>query len=273
MSLSFKAACVQNCAGNDLDRNIDETVALTRAAAADGAQLVCLPEYFAFMAPNDQELLQAAPVEEGHPALKAYCALAAELKVWVLLGSLAIKLPSGRVNNRSYLIDAEGRIAARYNKIHLFDVALKHGETYLESATVEAGEQAVVAETPWGSLGMTVCYDVRFAYLYRRLAQAGAMFLTVPAAFTRTTGQAHWHVLLRARAIETGSFVFAPAQCGIREWGRATFGHSLIVDPWGHVLAEGDDEPGYIIAEVDVDRVVETRRMIPSLQHDRSIRQ
>lgn len=271
MSLSFKVACVQNCAGNDLDRNIEETLALSRAAAEDGAQLVCLPEYFSFIAPNDQELLAASSPEEGHPVLEAYRELAVELKVWLLLGSLAIKLPSGRVNNRSYLLSAEGEVVARYNKIHLFDVALKHGESYRESATVEPGDRAVVADIPWGRLGMTVCYDVRFAYLYRRLAQAGAQFLTVPAAFTRTTGQAHWHVLLRARAIETGSFVIAPGQCGVRSWGRATFGHSLVIDPWGNVLAEGDDEPGYIIAEVEVARVAETRRMIPSLQHDRAV--
>ena len=272
MAESFKVACVQNCAENNLDKNVEETIVLTRAAENAGAQLICLPEYFAFLAPNDQELLRAAPTEETHPALAVFRDLARELNVWILLGSLAVKVASGRVNNRSYLVDNSGNIVALYNKAHLFDVSLKGGESYRESVAVEPGEQAVVAQTPWGKLAMTVCYDVRFAYLYRMLAQAGASFLTVPAAFTRTTGQAHWHVLIRARAIETGSFVFAPGQCGRRSWGRATFGHSLIVDPWGTVLADGGEEPGFICAEIDPTRVEDARQMIPALTHDRPLR-
>lgn len=272
MAETFRVACLQNCAENDLDRNIEEAIGLTRAAENAGASLICLPEYFAFMAPSDQELLRLAHTEDAHPALTTFRALARELNVWILLGSLAVRVPSGRVNNRSYLLDSQGQIVASYNKVHLFDVALKGGETYAESSTVEPGSQAVVAATPWGQLGMTICYDVRFAYLYRWLAQAGASFLTVPAAFTRTTGQAHWHVLVRARAIETGSFVFAPNQCGRRSWGRATFGHSLIVDPWGTVLAEGDDLPGFIVADIDPSRVEDARQMIPSLTHDRALK-
>jgi deaminated glutathione amidase len=272
MADTFRVACIQNCAENDFERNIEETMSLTRAAENAGAALICLPEYFAFMAPNDQEMLRLAPSEDAHPALAAFRALARELNVWVLLGSLAIRVPSGRVNNRSYLIDNQGQISASYNKVHLFDVALKGGETYSESSTVEPGSQAVVAQTPWGKLGMSICYDLRFAYLYRWLAQAGASFLTVPAAFTRTTGQAHWHVLIRARAIETGSFVFAPGQCGRRSWGRATFGHSLIVDPWGTILAEGDDSPGFIVADIDPGRVEDARQMIPALTHDRVLK-
>jgi predicted amidohydrolase len=271
MSFVFKVACVQNCAGDDLNKNIEEATTLTRAAMTAGARLICLPEYFSYLAPNDQQLLKNALIEETHPALKHFCNLAGELKVWLLLGSLAIKLPTGRVNNRSYLIDDRGGITARYNKLHLFDVSLKNGENYRESATVEAGGEAVVASTPWGRLGLSICYDVRFAYLYRRLAQAGALFLSIPAAFTRTTGQAHWHTLIRARAIETGSYVFAPAQCGVRHWGRATYGHSLIVDPWGGVLAEGGDAPCFIIAGVDTNRVAEARRMLPALTHDRTV--
>ncbi|MFO1435022.1 MAG: carbon-nitrogen hydrolase family protein [Gammaproteobacteria bacterium] len=272
MAETFRVACVQNCAENDLDRNIEETIALTRAAENSGARLICLPEYFAFMAPSDQELLRLAPTEDAHPALREFRNLARELDVWILLGSLAIRVPSGRVNNRSYLIDNQGNIAASYNKVHLFDVALKGGESYTESSTVEPGSQAVVAQTPWGGLGMSICYDVRFAYLYRWLAQAGASFLSVPAAFTRTTGQAHWHVLIRARAIETGCFVFAPGQCGRRSWGRATYGHSLIVDPWGTVLAEAGDTPGFVVADIDPGRVDDARQMIPSLSHDRSLK-
>jgi predicted amidohydrolase len=272
MAETFKVACIQNCAENNLDRNLADTITLTRAADNAGASLICLPEYFAYLAPDDQELLRAAPTEDAHPALAAFRELARELKVWILLGSLAIRLPSGRINNRSYLINGEGQIAGTYNKAHLFDVSLKGGESYRESNVVEPGTQAVVTQTPWGKLGMTICYDIRFAYLYRMLAQAGASFLTVPAAFTRTTGQAHWHVLVRARAIETGSFVFAPGQCGRRSWGRATFGHSLIVDPWGAILAEGTEAPGLITAEIDPARVEDARQMIPSLRHDRAVR-
>ena len=271
MSSTFKVACVQNCADDDLGKNIEQVTVLTRAAAGTGAALVCLPEHFSYLAPSDGQLLENALAEEDHPALKHFRGLAGELKVWLLLGSLAIKLPSGHMNNRSYLLDDRGGIVARYDKLHLFDVSLKTGESYRESATVEAGDKAVVAATPWGKIGMSVCYDVRFAYLYRRLAQAGAMFLSIPAAFTLTTGQAHWHALVRARAIETGSYVFAPAQCGVRRWGRATFGHSLIVDPWGEVLADAGDGPCFISAGVDGARVDEVRRMIPALTHDRPV--
>lgn len=271
MQQSFRVACVQNCAENDIDKNIAETVALTRAAENAGAELICLPEYFSFLAPNDQELMRMAPAEGEHPALAAFLDLARELNVWMVLGSLAVRLPSGRVNNRSFLIDNTGRVVAAYNKAHLFDVSLKGGESYRESQAVEPGNQAVVADTPWGKLGLSICYDVRFAYLYRLLAQAGACFITVPAAFTRTTGQAHWHVLVRARAIETGCFVFAPGQCGRRSWGRATFGHSLIVDPWGTVLSQAADDPGFIVAEIDPGRVEDARQMIPALTHDRAL--
>jgi predicted amidohydrolase len=269
MSGPFKVACVQNCAGNDLAKNIAETTELVRAARGEGAALICLPENFSFLEVNDERLLAGAYPEESHPAIPHFQALAKELGGWILMGSLTIKLPSGKVNNRSYLLDAEGHIVARYNKLHLFDVSLKAGESYRESSTVEAGEESVLAETPWGRLGLSICYDLRFAYLYRALAQAGASLLAIPAAFTRTTGQAHWHVLQRARAIETGCYVFAPGQCGIRPNGRATFGHSLIVDPWGRILADGGEDPGFIIAEVDPAKVEEVRGMIPSLRHDR----
>lgn len=270
MSRSFRVACVQNCAEDDIDRNLGECTALVRDAVRDGADLVCLPEYFAALTPGDRETLTLAFTENEHPALRAMCALAAELDRWLLLGSIAIRVGDDRVNNRSYLVDASGAIAARYDKLHLFDVELERGEAYRESALVAPGTRAVVAPTPWGGLGLTVCYDVRFSYLYRALAQGGASFIATPAAFTRTTGEAHWHVLQRARAIETGSFIFAPGQCGVRRWGRATYGHSLIVDPWGHVLAEGGSEPGFVIAEVDPQRVTLARSMIPSLRHDRA---
>src|SRR5579885_452433 len=238
MTSAFKVACVQNCAGDDLDENMEQATALTRAAAEAGAALICLPEHFSLLAPSEALLLKNAFTENEHPALKHFRGLAGELKVWLLLGSLAIRLPAGRMNNRSCLLNDQGDIVARYDKLHLFDVSLKGGESYRESATVQAGDRAVVATTPWGLLGMSVCYDVRFAHLYRQLAQAGAAFLSIPAAFTRTPGQAHWH--------------------------------SLIVDPWGGVLADGGDEPGFIIADVDPSRVEEARRMIPALTHDRT---
>lgn len=269
MNKTFNVACIQNCAGNDLRKNIKETTELIQAAHKAGAELICLPENFSFLEVNDERLLAGAFTEETHPAIPHFQSLAAELSVWLLLGSLAIKLPSGKVHNRSYLLDASGNVAARYNKLHRFDVNLKAGESYRESATVEAGDRAVVAATPWGGLGLTICYDLRFAYLYRALAKAGASYLAVPAAFTKTTGQAHWHVLVRARAIETGSYVFAPGQCGVRPNGRATYGHSLIVDPWGRILADGGEEPGFIIAEINPARVDDVRRMIPALEHDR----
>lgn len=270
MSHAFKVACIQDCADNDLHDNLRRAEQWVRAAHAAGADLICLPENFSLIESADALLLAQAHPEATHPALVRFTALARALKVWLLLGSLSVKLASGRLNNRSILLDAEGRVVARYDKIHLFDVTLKAGERYRETDTVEGGEHAVLASTPWGRIGLTVCYDLRFAYLYRALAQAGAIFLTVPAAFTRITGQAHWQVLIRARAIETGSYVFAPDQCGVRKSGRATYGHSLIVDPWGTVLAEGGDEPGYILAEIDPRQATEARRMIPALEHDRN---
>ncbi len=186
------------------------------------------------------------------------------------MGSLAIRLEAERLANRSYLIDPHGRVAASYDKIHMFDVQLSEREGYRESSTFRPGARAVVAETPLGPIGLTVCYDLRFPYLYRALAHAGAKILTIPSAFTRVTGEAHWHVLLRARAIEAGAYVIAPAQCGAHAGGRRTYGHSLIVAPWGEVLADGGAEPGFVIAEIDLAAVAEARRRVPSLDHDRA---
>ena len=200
--------------------------------------------------------------------------LAAELGIWMLIGSIAVTLAGeDRLANRSVLIAPDGSVRARYDKIHMFDVEVGDGQSYRESRAYRPGERAVLAETEFGKLGMTICYDVRFPHLYRKLAQAGAGILTIPAAFTRVTGKAHWHVLVRARAIETGSFVIAPAQGGKHEDGRETFGHSLIVSPWGEVLAEkADDEPGVILADLDLDAVAIARRRIPSLGNDQDIR-
>jgi predicted amidohydrolase len=217
-------------------------------------------------------VLRKAVPEAEDLALKTFRALAQETGTWILVGSLLFKEPgSPRVVNRGLLVDPSGAITARYDKLHLFDVDVGDGQFYRESATVAPGERAVVAATPWGLLGLSICYDLRFAYLYRALAQAGAGMLAIPAAFTYATGKAHWHILARARAIETGSFVLAPNQCGTHAEGRKTWGHSLIVDPWGEVLADGGDDVGVVTATIDLDQVTEARRKIPALKHDRSL--
>jgi deaminated glutathione amidase len=269
MSAAFKVACVQLNAARDIEPNIAAASALIRKAKAQGAAFILTPENTGMIEPKRPQMLEKAKPEAEHPAIPAFSALAAELGVWLLIGSLQIKLDAATYANRSFLFDARGRVAARYDKIHMFDVDLKGGESYRESKTFRPGDRAVVADTPWGKVGLTVCYDLRFAYLYRALAQAGASFLTVPSAFTVPTGQAHWHTLLRARAIETGSFVFAPAQTGEHAEGRKTYGHSLIVAPWGEVLADGGEEPGVITADIDPAKVAEARAMIPALTHDR----
>lgn len=267
----LRAACIQNCAANDLHANLAEVNALVDAAADDGADLICLPEYFCCIEQNDRQYLAHGYSEATHPAALHFRERAAALGVWLLLGSVCLRQDASSVRNRSILLNSAGAIVQTYDKIHLFDVALGAGESYRESDTVVPGDRLSVAATPWGGLGMSICYDLRFAYLYRALAHAGAAFLTVPAAFTQQTGAAHWHVLLRARAIETGCFVIAPGQCGVRPWGRATYGHSLIVNPWGEVLADAGAETGYVIAEIDPAEVDAARRRIPSLHHDRSI--
>lgn len=268
MSQSFKVALVQNCAGASLDNNLEDVDDLVRGARAKGADLICLPEYFSCLEVTASGFELGAHAEQSHPALPFLRALAKELGVWLQLGSLAIKTGGRRIRNRSYLVDDNGRVVARYDKLHLFDVDLEGGESYRESDKIEAGARAVVSPTPWGPLGFSICYDLRFPQLYRALAQAGASFLTVPAAFTRKTGEAHWHTLLRARAIETGSYVFAACQYG-RHGNAETYGHSLVVDPWGEVVADGGEGRGFVIASVDPARVQEARRMIPALRHDR----
>ncbi len=267
--MKLSAASVQMRSSDDVAENIAAASALIREAHARGAQFVATPENTTLMAPDGGAKLERSFDEAHDPALPAFRALAEELGIWLLVGSLAIKVSAEKTANRSYLLDAKGRIAAHYDKVHLFDVNLPSGESYRESRTVEGGNRAVVAETPWGKLGLTICYDLRFAHLYRALAKAGAAILTVPSAFTETTGKAHWHVLLRARAIENGAFVIAPAQGGTHANGRKTYGHSLIINPWGEILAEGGTEPGIVMAEFDLGEVAAARAKIPALQHDR----
>jgi predicted amidohydrolase len=269
MDAPFKVALVQMTAAREAEPNIRMARDLVRQAKAQGADFILTPENTGMMEPNKPALLQKAKPEAEHPLLPAFAELAKEMGAWLLLGSIAIKLDATSCANRSFLFDPRGRVVARYDKIHMFDVDLKGGESYRESANFRPGREAVVADLPWGRLGLTICYDLRFAYLYRALAKSGASFITVPAAFTRPTGEAHWHVLLRARAIETGAFIFAPAQCGEHAEGRKTFGHSLIVAPWGEVLADGGTEPGVATAMVDPAKVEEARGMIPALRHDR----
>lgn len=265
-----RAALVQMNAGPEIMPNLEQAGILVRQAVEQGAQLVCLPENVSLMAQGREKILARVKPEEEHPGVPFFRDLARETGAWIMTGTLGCLLPDGRVANRAFVIDPAGEVTARYDKIHMFDVDLAGGETYRESATYRPGEQAVVAATPWGGLGLSICYDVRFAYLYRALAKAGASIITVPAAFTVPTGRAHWHVLLRARAIETGCFILAPAQTGIHDGGRGTYGHSVIISPWGEVLADAGEEPGIILADLDLSKVEEARRMVPSLRHDRS---
>lgn len=266
---SFRAACVQLSAGGVLAANIEHAVARIHEAAEAGADFVALPENVAFMAENAADVRAHAAPEGSHPAVAAFRDAAAKANVWLLAGTVAVTLDDGRLANRSLVISPEGAVAARYDKIHMFDVDLLEERSYRESETYRPGAAAVTADLPWLRLGLSVCYDIRFAALYRALAQAGAGMLAVPSAFTAVTGKAHWRVLLRARAIETGSYVIAPAQCGDHPGGRSTFGHALIVSPWGEVLAEAKDNPTVLLAEIEPTRVAEARLRIPSVTHDR----
>jgi len=269
MTSIFRAACVQMRTGLDVAANIAAASRLIREAKAAGAHFVATPEMTSLFEAESDALFAKTKPQDDDAALKAFRQLAEELGLWLLIGSLPIKVAERQCANRSFLIDPKGQVGATYDKIHMFDVDLPGGEVYRESRNYRPGERAVVAELPWGKLGMSVCYDLRFASLYRTLAKAGAAFLTIPAAFTHTTGQAHWHVLQRARAVETGCFVIAPAQGGLHENGRRTYGHSLIVDPWGAILAESGEEPGIVVADIDPAKVTEARTRVPALTHDR----
>jgi predicted amidohydrolase len=265
----FTAAMVQMRTSLLPEPSLEQATGLIREAVAQGADYVLTPEVSNMMQLNRKALFEHLATEEDDKSLKAYRALASELKIHLHIGSLALKFSPEKAVNRSFLISPEGAVLASYDKIHMFDIELPDGESYRESANYQPGETAVISDLPWGHIGLTICYDVRFPALYRALAEAGACFLTVPSAFTRKTGEAHWHVLLRSRAIETGCFVFAAAQAGMHENKRETFGHSLIVDPWGVVIAEGGVEPGVFMAEIDPAKVDAARKAIPSLQHGR----
>lgn len=264
----LRVGLVQMTSGSDMAANIGAAEAMIREAHQRGAALVLTPEATSLLA-YDRNFLRATVRPEGEdPALASFRNLAAELGLWLVIGSLPLA-DGDKIANRSFVIAPNGEIAARYDKLHLFDVELGEGRSYRESATYTAGTRGELVATPWGLMGLSICYDIRFPHLYRRYAQAGARFLTVPSAFTPWTGEAHWHVLLRARAIETGCFVLAPAQVGEHGGGRATFGHSLVVDPWGRILGDGGgDAPGLLVVDLDLGEVETARRKIPALQHD-----
>jgi predicted amidohydrolase len=266
-------ACVQMRSGTDVAGNIADASSLIRQAVDHGgAQLIATPEMTTLLDRKPGAAWEKATTEDADPGLKAFRALAKDLGVTLLIGSIAIRVGNNKCANRSFLIGPDGGVIASYDKIHMFDVQLNAGNVYRESDSFAAGDRAVIAQLPAGALGMTVCYDVRFPDLYRQLAVGGARIIAVPAAFTRITGEAHWHILLRSRAIETGCFIIAPAQGGKHEDGRETYGHSLIIDPWGEILAEAGTEPGFITATLDLARVDEVRGKIPSLQHARALR-
>lgn len=266
----FRVGLVQMCTGRDVARNLADLSRLVREAAAQGAQYIQTPEVSVLMEMDRARLFVETRPEQGNPAIAHCQALARELGIWLHLGSMGILVKPDKIANRSYLFSPDGRIAARYDKIHMFDVELPGGETYRESRNFEPGRQAVLTELPWGTLGMTICYDMRFPQLYRALAKGGARFIAVPSAFTVPTGKAHWHTLLRARAIEAQCFIFAAAQAGEHENGRKTYGHSLVVAPWGEILAEANGvQPSVIIADVELGAIEDARRRVPSLQHDR----
>jgi predicted amidohydrolase len=273
----FTAACIQHTAGPDPEPNLLIVADLVRRARDAGADLIMTAEA-SNLIESGRRRRDKARREADDPFLGDMRELARETGAWLLLGSLVID-PAGepgadpgeeRLANRSFLIDGAGAVVAKYDKIHMFDIDLPGGESYRESNAYRPGGQTVVAETPWGRLGMSVCYDLRFPHLYRALAHAGADFLSVPSVFTVPTGRAHWHVLLRARAIENACFVFAPAQWGEHAGGRKSYGHSLIVNPWGEVLADGGEEPGFVTARIDPAKIAEARGMVPSLTHDRA---
>ncbi len=265
---AFKAACVQLNSGNDLTANLKTAACAVREAAAAGAQLIALPEYAVLLDGSGRVMRENSFVEQAHPALAGFRALARETAAWLLIGSLTVKIDDALMANRSYLLGPDGAIVASYDKIHMFDVTLPSGKVIRESSAYRPGDRAVLAATPWGPLGMTVCYDLRFPQLFRALAKAGALFLAVPASFQRETGVAHWHALLRARAIENLAYVIAPAMCGEHP-GRSSYGHSLIIDPWGAIIAELGAEPGICYAVIDPAEVIRVRGLLPALTHDR----
>lgn len=267
---AFRAGLVQLCSGRDVARNVRDASDLIRKAASEGADYIQTPEVTTLMELERARLLAEIQPENSNTSLAAFTELARDLKRWLHIGSMAVKLDDDRFANRSYVINPDGRVVARYDKIHMFDVDLGNGNVYRESESYAPGTHAVLVDLPWGQIGLTICYDLRFPALHRALAKGGAKYLAAPAAFTRITGEAHWHTLLRARAIEAQSFVFAAAQGGLHDNGRETFGHSLIISPWGEILGEAGTDPAVVVADIDLSILDDVRRRVPSLTHDRA---
>jgi len=266
---AVRVGLVQMCTGRSVEKNVQDASALVRDAAGQGATYIQTPEITTLMETDRERLFATIRPQAADPSIPRFADLARELGIWLHIGSMPILLAAGRIANRSLLFAPDGAIVASFDKIHMFDVELPGGESYRESKNYQPGNTGVVADLPWGGLGLTVCYDLRFPHLYRALAKAGADALAIPSAFTRKTGEAHWHVLLRARAIENGCFVLAAAQAGRHESGRETYGHSLIVNPWGEIVAEAGVDPGVIVADIALGEAAAARQRIPSLQHDR----
>ncbi len=266
---NFRAACIQNTATRDIQANVDWVCARIDEAVSAGAEFIALAESVGLIEPVNAQIPASTYSEDDDIGLAAFRASARKHAVTILLGSQLIR-ERGVIFNRSFLLDSNGEILARYDKLHMFDIELPNGESYRESDAIAPGDKAVLVDTSLGKLGLTICYDLRFGALYRALAKAGAEFITIPAAFTRTTGKAHWHTLVRARAIETGCFIIAPNQCGHHVDRRASWGHSLIIDPWGEILADAGPEPGVIYADIDLTRVKKARDRIPALNHERA---
>lgn len=272
---THKLACLQANTGNDLAANLATATVMMREAAANGAKFILTPEYTLMMDGSGRVMRDNALPADGGASLAELKSMAKVLKVWLLIGSLTLRTgeeADTRIVNRSFLISSEGETVATYDKIHMFDVTLPDGKVIRESSAYRPGGTAVTVDTPLGKVGLTICYDLRFPQLFRTLAQAGAQIITVPSSFQRQTGKAHWHPLLQARAIENGCWIIAPAMCGEHAGNRQTFGHSLVVNPWGEVVADGGELPGITYAEIDVARVTKVRGMIPSLTHDREFR-
>lgn len=270
MTHPFEIACLQTRPMPDFDAALNEALPMAKDAVKAGATFLFLPEYCGGLKADGVRLVPPLAPENDHPFLKAFQEFAQHHGVWVLIGSLAIDTGRGKFANRGFLIDDHGQINGSYTKIHLFDIQLSDDQVFRESATVEPGNQAVLYDTPFGRIGHTICYDLRFPQLYRALAQAGAEIICVPAAFTKPTGEAHWHILNRARAIENGAYVIAPCATGTVPDGGDVYGHSLVVDPWGQVVADGGTDPGFVPASIDLSKVADARNRIPSLQHDRA---
>ena len=268
----FNIACLQTSPKPDFQSALEEAIVLAEESIEAGADFIALPEYCGGLKTEGSAFAPPFATEENHPVLKGLRDFAKKRKKYLLIGSIAVTGPAGKILNRSYIVDEFGNIISRYDKIHLFDIKFSEKESYCESVTVSGGQAAVICQTPLGCFGQTICYDLRFPHLYRKLSQAGAKILLVPAAFTKKTGEAHWHVLNRARAIENGAFVVAPCAVGKVEGGGESYGHSLIINPWGEILADAGSDSGLINANIDLEEVNSARMRIPSLKHDKSFK-